>query len=283
MKIKRSHWFLSILLMMLVHGAAIALMLNNDNHIVADGGAPSGNPGMNVSFSRYEEPVQAEKTVTEERVAEEAVQPTELLTIKEKPKPKPKVKAKPRNKPPKIKKTERKKAKAIPKKPVKKKTTKKVVKKTTDPVKKKQAVKQDTKVQTLHSEQDRVITAMNSNPGDEGNASGQGTGKTNGVGSGNIIAAQNYNSILLAWLEKHKRYPRKALRKRIEGEGMLYFKLDQSGNVVAHEIRKKTGSRILDREIMKMLKRASPMPTDAQVLARNSEFVIPITFSIYSH
>jgi len=124
---------------------------------------------------------------------------------------------------------------------------------------------------------------MNSNPGDEGNASGQGTGKTNGVGSGNIIAAQNYNSILLAWLEKHKRYPRKALRKRIEGEGMLYFKLDQSGNVVAHEIRKKTGSRILDREIMKMLKRASPMPTDAQVLARNSEFVIPITFSIYSH
>lgn len=122
------------------------------------------------------------------------------------------------------------------------------------------------------------------NTATNGNNNGTTRGKIDGSGSGASEELKNYQTTLQAWLEKHKRYPKKALRKRIEGQGTLYFKLDRIGNVVTFELRKKTGSRILDREIEAMLRRASPMPTaDSHSRTGNLEFVIPISFRIYNH
>jgi protein TonB len=89
---------------------------------------------------------------------------------------------------------------------------------------------------------------------------------------------------LRTWLENHKRYPKKALRKRIEGEGVLYFKMDRNGNVLTQTIRSPTGSRILDREILAMLRRSSPLPSVPGTLAGTVfEFSIPVSFNIQAH
>jgi protein TonB len=115
---------------------------------------------------------------------------------------------------------------------------------------------------------------------------GSGAETSDRVSSGFVPTGptiSSYQAELRAWLERHKRYPKKALRKRIQGEGILYFKIDRKGKLLAHEIRNSTGSRILDREILAMLKRASPLPTVPGSLSGTEfEFSLPVNFIVQS-
>ncbi|HPF46027.1 MAG TPA: TonB family protein [Emcibacteraceae bacterium] len=61
-------------------------------------------------------------------------------------------------------------------------------------------------------------------------------------------------------IAKKQSYPRAALRKELEGKATVEINIDREGNIVAHTLKSSTGSDILDREVPKLLKRASPLP-----------------------
>lgn len=113
-----------------------------------------------------------------------------------------------------------------------------------------------------------------------------GSGETASAGSGDSAAgggtpgaSPDYLARLRAWLEKHKRYPRRARLRRQEGTAMLSFVVDREGRVVEYSIRESSGHRILDEEVVAMIERAQPLPGFPDDLQRpRLELVVPVQF-----
>ncbi|HXV14894.1 MAG TPA: energy transducer TonB [Candidatus Krumholzibacteria bacterium] len=80
-----------------------------------------------------------------------------------------------------------------------------------------------------------------------------------------------------AWLERHKRYPRAALQRRLEGEVTLDLVLDGSGRVHEARIVRSSGHRSLDDEVTRMVARADPFPIAG---AESREYRIVIEFHL---
>lgn len=98
-------------------------------------------------------------------------------------------------------------------------------------------------------------------------------------GGGTPGVSADYTSYLLAWLQKHKEYPRAAQRRRQQGTALLYFEMDRSGNVHRFEIRKSSGHVMLDREVVALLQRAAPLPPPPpEVRGARIELVVPVQF-----
>jgi protein TonB len=68
-----------------------------------------------------------------------------------------------------------------------------------------------------------------------------------------------------AWLARHKRYPRAALQRGIEGEVTLDLVLDEAGRVHSASIAQSSGQRLLDDEVTRMVARAQPFPSTRSV------------------
>ena len=72
-------------------------------------------------------------------------------------------------------------------------------------------------------------------------------------------------------IAKKQSYPRAALRKELQGKAKVEINVDRDGNIVAHSLQSSTGHEVLDREVPKLMKRASPLPappadaTDSQL------------------
>lgn len=95
------------------------------------------------------------------------------------------------------------------------------------------------------------------------------------------IASARYEQLLIAWLEKHKKYPRRAKRLRIEGEGVLRIRIDRSGRVLQSSLDTRTGNRFLDKAALKMVQRANPFPPLPDNDPRTElEFRVPVTFQL---
>ena len=92
-------------------------------------------------------------------------------------------------------------------------------------------------------------------------------------------ALMRYENLLLAWLERHKHYPRRARRLRIEGEGRLRIRIDGEGRAVALELERSTGNRLLDRAALDMARRAAPYPPPPEADGE-LEFVVPVVFAL---
>jgi protein TonB len=100
-------------------------------------------------------------------------------------------------------------------------------------------------------------------------------------GGGMAGAAADYMSILQAWLEKHKEYPRSARLRRIEGAVLLYFAIDGDGRVLSYRIERSSGHRMLDNETLAMIDRAQPLPPIPADMDRDRlEVVVPVQFSL---
>lgn len=100
-------------------------------------------------------------------------------------------------------------------------------------------------------------------------------------GGGEVRAHGEYFAIVRNWLHDHKRYPRRARIRMIRGEATVGFVLDRSGRVVSYELRKSTGHDILDREVLAMIRRASPMPPFPPGLRREKiNFNVPVNFDM---
>ncbi len=93
------------------------------------------------------------------------------------------------------------------------------------------------------------------------------------------VATARYEQLLVAWLEKYKKYPRRAKRLRIEGEGMLRILIDRSGQTRQISLAQRTGNRFLDKAALEMAQRANPFPPMPQSDPRTQlEFNVPVAF-----
>jgi len=92
-------------------------------------------------------------------------------------------------------------------------------------------------------------------------------------------ATARYEQLLVAWLEKHKKYPRRAKRLRIEGEGMLRILIDRTGQTQQVSLAQPTGNRLLDKAALAMAQRANPFPPMPENDPRRKlEFIVPVAF-----
>ncbi|MGE0723930.1 MAG: energy transducer TonB [Alphaproteobacteria bacterium] len=88
-----------------------------------------------------------------------------------------------------------------------------------------------------------------------------------------------YLARLLAWIGRHKEYPRLAREAGIEGEVLVRFQIDRVGAVVQRSIERSSGHGVLDRAVLRMIERASPVPAPPDDLAR-LDFTVPIRFGL---
>ncbi len=99
------------------------------------------------------------------------------------------------------------------------------------------------------------------------------------VGLGNADVEADYVAIVSAWLNRHKRYPRAAARRGLEGRGEVRFVVTRSGAVTRFEISGSTGFAILDRELKAMLERAAPLPSFPNSMPQAQlEIIVPVNF-----
>ncbi len=114
----------------------------------------------------------------------------------------------------------------------------------------------------------------------ESQSVGQGQASAS-VGVSNADIEADYQAMLASWLARHKRYPRAARRRNIEGVVTLSFTVNTSGTVTQYEIVGSSGYEMLDKEVANMLKRAQPLPAIPRELGRSSFAVtIPVRFEL---
>jgi len=90
-------------------------------------------------------------------------------------------------------------------------------------------------------------------------------------------AVANWQRLLVAQLERHKRYPPHAHGK--VGEARLAFSIDRTGQVTASRIVRSSGSDALDEEALALIKRAAPLPSPPAGISDDQlSFVVPIRY-----
>ncbi len=81
-----------------------------------------------------------------------------------------------------------------------------------------------------------------------------------GASTSNSAAPATWRNMLVAHLNRHKRYPAEARARHEEGTARLRFSIDRSGKVVGASLAGSAGSAALDAEVMDLIRRASPVP-----------------------
>jgi protein TonB len=114
-------------------------------------------------------------------------------------------------------------------------------------------------------------------PGDDA-AAGSGAETTDNAA---LAGAVDYRTLLQAWLERHKRYPRRAKLRQLEGTAMLYFAIDREGHLLSYRIDRSSGHALLDEEVEALIRRAAPLPPAPTALSGGRlEFVLPVRFAL---
>ncbi|MEW5057761.1 MAG: TonB family protein [Cycloclasticus sp.] len=92
-----------------------------------------------------------------------------------------------------------------------------------------------------------------------------------------------WQSALLHHLEKHKRYPRQARRRRHEAVVYVRVTINRSGNVITSELSKSSRYATLNKETLALITRAQPLPAPpSEVTGETVVFVVPVAFSLKS-
>ena len=90
-----------------------------------------------------------------------------------------------------------------------------------------------------------------------------------------------YEQVVVRALARQKRYPDRARRKGITGEGTLRLVLGPSGLVETASVVRSTGSDLLDEEMNEMVERAAPFPASPPDYPIDRlEFLVPIKFAL---
>ena len=90
-----------------------------------------------------------------------------------------------------------------------------------------------------------------------------------------------YTLELIKQIRKYQNYPKKALRGAIEGSLTISVIIDEQGELVGTDWVQRSGSRILDRAAMKMVRKATPYPKIPSELGQKTfEFEVPMNFSL---
>lgn len=115
--------------------------------------------------------------------------------------------------------------------------------------------------------------------GDSGlSEAGQGN---NTAGGGAPGVKSDYYREVTAWLEKHKRYPRRSKLRNEEGVVLLRFVVERDGMVTVSGIKESSGYKRLDKEAMGMIERAQPLPPiPPEMRQAKLDLIIPVQFNL---
>jgi protein TonB len=95
-------------------------------------------------------------------------------------------------------------------------------------------------------------------------------------------AETTWEALLLAHLEKYRRYPASARARREEGVAHVHFRMNRAGAVLSAEILRSSGSAMLDRAALDTIRRAQPLPAIPEDKADVLDLSVPVEFFITS-
>lgn len=302
MNIRRRHWLVAIIVAVLAHASMILLLWEPKE----SGAANLGVGGMEISFgmaggapgAAAVAPPEAKTVDAPEKDVIEPIQPppvesaevTEPLEAAEQPEPVEVETVEPQS------------AAAVPIAEVKPKTeTAKVPTKPAPPrdvkpevVKPVEAVEPEPAPEAAASKEVASTEPLQEKPSTEaptvaGSGGKSGTQESANVGSGESTSsggrpgsADSYFARLQAWLEQHKEYPSSARRRRQEGTAVLTFTMNRDGDVLVAHIRRGTGHKALDDEVIKMIERAAPLPAlPDDFTQRELTLSVPVQFQLH--
>lgn len=107
-----------------------------------------------------------------------------------------------------------------------------------------------------------------------------------GLGQGQVTAdttqqISRWHTLVLAHLERYKRYPRVARIRHQEGTVVVHFSIERTGTVLSTRLEKSSGFPLLDQEGLELVRRASPIPAPPPGTGRDIlELVAPIQFHL---
>jgi len=91
----------------------------------------------------------------------------------------------------------------------------------------------------------------------------------------------SYTQTLIEHIRKYQYYPKKALIAELQGSVTLRITIDREGNILSRKLVKRSGSRILDREVLKMVGKATPYPVIPKELEITTfAFNVPLNFTL---
>ena len=98
---------------------------------------------------------------------------------------------------------------------------------------------------------------------------------------GSVIQAvetpASWQRSLMAHLGRHKRYPKDARSRNIEGDVKLRILIDRSGKVLSSEILQSSGKPAIDAAALDMVARSAPVPAlPSSIRAAQVEIVMPL-------
>ena len=125
-----------------------------------------------------------------------------------------------------------------------------------------------------------IVPSLAGAGGNSGPLASRNTGSgDNATGGGTPGAVAGYYERLQAWLEKHKRYPRRARLRNEEGVALLRFVVTRAGEVTDFSIERSSGHPLLDEEVGEMLRRAQPLPEmPSEMYESRIELLVPVQF-----
>jgi TonB family protein len=106
-----------------------------------------------------------------------------------------------------------------------------------------------------------------------------------GVSSGDDIAIGqariNYQDMVATLIARAKRYPERALKRGVIGDGSVRIEISSNGSVADIKIVQSTEAPILDEELKAMVDRAAPFPAFPRDLNKSVlAVIVPVSFRI---
>ena len=99
--------------------------------------------------------------------------------------------------------------------------------------------------------------------------------------SPNPQVVSNYSNLLRAHIAKHKKYPRIAQRRKMQGEVVIAIQIGGDGSLISKNIQKSSGHKVLDKEGMNMMEKSKPFPVPPDTLKNSvTNVVVPIAFNL---
>jgi len=99
--------------------------------------------------------------------------------------------------------------------------------------------------------------------------------------SPNPQVVNNYSNLLRAHIAKHKKYPRIAQRRKMQGEVVIAIQIGGDGSLISKNIQKSSGHSVLDKEGMNMMEKSKPFPVPPDTLKNSvTNVVVPIAFNL---
>ncbi len=95
------------------------------------------------------------------------------------------------------------------------------------------------------------------------------------------LLSGSYTQELINTIRKYQSYPKKALAAGEEGNVTALVTIDKNGEILEYEITERATSRTLNREVLRMIRRAAPFPEiPPELELEQFEFEVPMNFKL---